>query len=203
MFKELEIDKKSFVAGWFLPTELCDEIVNVFENNKKLAIPGKLGAEGEVDNSQKQSLDLSVGADYFDFPFDYYRNYLQICLDSYLEKYEWCNEQPNFNVCESYNIQWYPPGGGFKVWHFENTGQTFSRHRSLVFMTYLNDVIDGGTEFLYQDIQIPATKGLTLIWPPYWTHTHKGSISKNSQKYIVTGWFNYIDQYNQITKNNY
>ena len=32
-------------------------------------------------------------------------------------------------------------------------------------MTYLNDVKDGGTEFMYQNIKTQAEKGLTLIWP--------------------------------------
>jgi hypothetical protein len=58
-------------------------------------------------------------------------------------------------------------------------------------MTYLNDVPNGGTEFLYQNIKLPAIKGLTTIWPAYWTHTHKGQISKEHEKYIATGWFQF------------
>ena len=34
-------------------------------------------------------------------------------------------------------------------------------------------------------------KGLTLIWPAIWTHTHKGVVSKKHTKYIITGWINY------------
>jgi hypothetical protein len=64
--------------------------------------------------------------------------------------------------------------------------------RILVFMTYLNDVPDGGTEFIYQNIISPAKKGLTLIWPAEFTHLHRGQISKTKEKYIVTGWFNYL-----------
>ena len=65
--------------------------------------------------------------------------------------------------------------------------------RLLVFMTYLNDVDDGGTEFKYQNITTPAKKGLTLIWPAPWTHTHRGQISYTKTKYITTGWFSYIE----------
>ena len=57
-------------------------------------------------------------------------------------------------------------------------------HRVLAWMTYLNDVPDGGTEFKYQDIIAPAKKGLTLIWPPDFTHTHRGVIAKET-KYII------------------
>ena len=59
-------------------------------------------------------------------------------------------------------------------------------------MTYLNDVDDGGTEFMHQNIITPAVKGLTLIWPADWTHAHRGVISKTKEKYIITGWFSYL-----------
>ena len=62
--------------------------------------------------------------------------------------------------------------------------------RALVYMTYLNDVSNGGTEFLYQEFKTEARKGLTLIWPAEWTHTHKGIVSPDKEKYIITGWFN-------------
>ena len=56
-------------------------------------------------------------------------------------------------------------------------------------MTYLNDVDDGGTEFLYQNLITPAEKGLTLIWPAGFTHTHRGVVSQTKTKYIATGWY--------------
>ena len=58
-------------------------------------------------------------------------------------------------------------------------------------MTYLNDVPDGGTHFKYQDLTTPAEKGLTLIWPTDFSHTHKGQITKQHEKYILTGWLGY------------
>ena len=58
-------------------------------------------------------------------------------------------------------------------------------------MTYLNDVPDGGTEFLYQNIKTKAQKGLTLIWPAHFTHTHRGIVSKTQPKYIITGWWSF------------
>ena len=61
----------------------------------------------------------------------------------------------------------------------------------LVWMTYLNDVDDGGTEFENQKFSSPAKKGLTLFWPADWTYTHRGIISYTKEKYIVTGWFSY------------
>ena len=100
-----------------------------------------------------------------------------------------------FNIGERYNLQKYPVGGGFKVWHCENDVKSMLNYdRCLVFMTYLNDVEDGGTEFFHQHLSTPAKKGLTLIWPAYWTHTHRGIVSRLKEKYIVTGWINFINQ---------
>jgi hypothetical protein len=60
-------------------------------------------------------------------------------------------------------------------------------------MTYLNTVTDGGeTEFFWQKIKVKPEKGLTLIWPSDFTHTHRGIPSPSQKKYIVTGWFNIL-----------
>jgi hypothetical protein len=67
------------------------------------------------------------------------------------------------------------------------------RDRHLVFMTYLNDVEEGGeTEWFHQNLRIKPEKGLTVIWPSDWTFTHRGLPSTIQDKYIITGWFNYI-----------
>ena len=91
---------------------------------------------------------------------------------------------------ENYQIQKYPVGGGYKTWHFEKSDIKACK-RLLVFMTYLNTVEDGGTEFLYQKLITPAKKGLTFIWPSQFTHTHKGTISFSKEKIIITGWFSF------------
>ena len=101
----------------------------------------------------------------------------------------------SFTITEMAKIQHYKPSDGYYSWHMENNGKGTNRNRHLVFMTYLNNVEDGGgTDFKYQKITTPAKKGLTLIWPAYWTHTHRGVISDIDEKHIITGWFNFYDQ---------
>jgi hypothetical protein len=57
----------------------------------------------------------------------------------------------------------------------------------------LNDVHDAGeTEFLLQKVKAKPTKGLSLIWPSDWTHTHRGIVSPTEEKYIITGWFDFV-----------
>jgi hypothetical protein len=85
------------------------------------------------------------------------------------------------------------PGQGFKIWHCERSGPVDTCvFRHLVFMTYLNDVTDGGeTEWYHQQISIKPQKGLTVIWPVDWTFIHRGVPSSTQTKYIVTGWYSY------------
>ena len=113
-------------------------------------------------------------------------------MDKYIEKYPKTNEVANFKVRE-FNIQYYPKKGGFKNWHTENTGNGKSIVRHLVFMTYLNDVENGGTEFLNQNLKVEAEKGLTIIWPAGWTHFHRGVVS-DQEKYVITGWFDFVSE---------
>ena len=144
----------------------------------------------KIDESRKQSLEVGIHKDCNYFPIYDYRLALQQVLDKYTEKYLFSKYTTHFNINENYNLQYYKPNEGFKTWHHEK-GCKSDRLRHLVFMTYLNDVEDGGTEFYHQKLTSPAKKGLTLIWPTDWTHTHRGQISKTKEKYIVTGWYSF------------
>jgi len=91
------------------------------------------------------------------------------------------------------NLQKYLQGsGGYHHWHSEIYPQNAScetLHRVLLWQFYLNDVEDGGeTEFLYQERKVEAHKGRLVIAPAGFTHTHKGHVSRSSDKYIATSW---------------
>ena len=92
---------------------------------------------------------------------------------------------------EAFNIQHYAPHEGFLGWHCErSTSQT--NQRALVFMTYLNDVTDGGeTEYYFQKLKVKPVKGKMVVWPTDFTHLHRGITSPTQEKYIATGWYNF------------
>ena len=191
--KEYNFPYKSFIAGWFIKPTICNKLLKYFADNKASWEKGSYGVSENADiwdSSVKQSTDLSIRADNLEEPLLSYRNSLQECLDKYLVKYKYANEVSPFNINIPYNIQYYKPGGGFKLWHTESTSK-ISSQRHLVFMTYLNTVKNGGTEFKYQDIRTEALKGLTLIWPAIFTHTHRSIINSTHPKYIITGWYTY------------
>jgi len=76
---------------------------------------------------------------------------------------------------------------GYHIWHYEHNIN--NPNRVLVYMVYLNDVYEGGeTEFLYQRKRIQPKKGTILLFPPNFTHTHRGNPPLSNEKYAITGW---------------
>tara|TARA_E500000318_G_scaffold69767_1_gene64539 strand:- start:172 stop:756 length:585 start_codon:yes stop_codon:yes gene_type:complete len=191
--KEYKLPYDSFIGGWFIDKDICDNIVKYFKDT-----PNKFKTEGNVyskkgrtiDKKVKDSLDLSICPKQYSPLFSNYRDKLQDCLEKYLIRYPESNDLARFNINDHYNIQYYKPNGGFKKWHNER-GSLLDTTRVLVFMTFLNNASNGGTCFKYQKLTVPAKKGLTLIWPTDFTHTHKGQISKTHEKYIITGWYSF------------
>jgi hypothetical protein len=186
--KEEKYKLESFIGGWYIPESICNDFIKFYNKNNFLHTEGKV-TKG-IDKEVKESTDLYLNAN--DSFLWEYNKYLNMCLKNYVEKYKELDYINKFStIPEQYNIQYYKPKQGFKTFHCERTGKINSL-RMLVFMTYLNDVSDGGTEFKYQKLTTKAKKGLTLIWPPDFTHTHKGQISNTNEKYIITGWFSFI-----------
>jgi len=191
-------NKNNFLAGWYIDEKVCDQMINYFEKTNETD-SGKKG-KGLIGNKTvnlqaKDSLDLPIRAT-IEAPKEVkdYLDQLSKVLDKYLEKYIWAtHKHTEFRITEAFNIQKYPKKGGFKIFHFERNGLKEIRDRHLVFMTYLNDIKEGGeTEFLYQKIKIKPKKGLTVIWPSDWTFTHRGIPAEKEIKYIATGWYSYI-----------
>lgn len=95
----------------------------------------------------------------------------------------------------SINLQKYiSDQGGYPYWHCElypkpGDAQSETLHRTLLWTIYLNDGFDEGeTQFLYQRRKITPKTGSLLIAPAAFTHTHRGNMPKNGNKYIATSW---------------
>lgn len=178
-------DAWNFIGGWYIDEELCDRLVADFENRKSEHLQAHSARGYNYVNSLAMDPDLITVYEYS----------LQRVVDEYKKFYKYSHESmAAWSLSSTYNFQKYEPGRHYSVWHCENNGnpQYFRRH--LAFMTYLNDVTDDGeTEFLYQNVKIRPEKGLTLVWPAAFTHTHKGIPSPTQEKYVTTGWFEFFD----------
>jgi hypothetical protein len=180
----------NFVGGWYLDdASICDALIQYHKDSpeKRCGVMGG-GGEAKLDKDAKDSTDVTLTRSAL--ATQYVRT-LRRVAEHYVEKYPWSGKLVPWDVLEPIGIQHYAPGGGYKIWHFErdNSNDQIAR-RHLAFMTYLNDVKDGGgTEFFHQRFTVTAEKGLTLIWPAEWNFTHRGVVSVTEDKYIVTGWF--------------
>ena len=182
----------NFIGKYKIDEEVCDDVLKFFNKNKKRHVKGVLGT-GNVVKERKDSIDIPInGSDAIGDLLKEYFEELSFCLNKYKKKYVYSDlEQSSYHL-SGCNIQKYNPGGGFKYWHYENTGtEPVGIRRHLVFMTYLNTCKKAGTMFYYQNKTYECQKGNTLIWPAQWTHSHRGVINDKEIKYIITGWYSY------------
>ena len=101
----------------------------------------------------------------------------------------------NYSILKEKNIFFHdckvkkiPPGGGFHKWHYENSAVE-EPHRCLVVQLYLNTIDEGGeTEFIYYNKRVNSLQGRLIIFPAYYTHTHRGNAPINQTKYIISSW---------------
>lgn len=193
-FPEYELPLDDFIGGWFIPTDICDGLIEMFHSTTESdKHPGMVG-KGVIDKHTKDSIDLVVHENSSNTTFHSYRNLLQKVANKYLDRYSQAEPSGRIGFREGHNIQWYPKGGGYKDFHCErNNMDPINLCRHLVYMTYLTDVVgDGGeTQFYFQKIDVKPQKGLTLIWPSDWTHTHRGNPAIDEEKMIITGWIHH------------
>ncbi len=177
----------NWIKSFKIDEQLCKNIIKVFEGGTVATSPGL--SSNVVQPHIKDSTDCSFTKLDFTKLWTNYFDTIMPEVYNYAEK----AKVANFTL-EMANIQKYKPGQGFKQVHYER--DVFIQGRCFVFMTYLNDVPGGGTHFPEQEYTAEAITGNTLIWPAEFTHPHVGQISEEHTKYIVTGWFIYVDPLN-------
>ena len=139
------------------------------------------------------ALDLShMSNTMLDLPERDLNEILLSCLGQYVNKYGHLRNCTFYSTTQK--VQKTPAGGGYHVWHDENTNLAHAA-RKVVWMFYLNDNFEGGeTEFLYYHKRIIPKQGTLLLWPAGLTHAHRGGLVTQGMKYVVTGWFNVADE---------
>jgi len=160
-----------FIRGYTINTDLCDRLVAASERIEFTSGP-KAYTHCMLDQFDQDLRDSYVHA-------------LFAAVEQYKAEFPWCYREINrWGLYPLIKLQRYSPGHYYAEWHCENGGNMHGDNllRHLVFMTYLTDCeVGGGTEFLYQDLQVQPQKGLTLIWPADWTHHQGYSCSHSDQ----------------------
>jgi|TARA_B110000238_G_C16110769_1_gene432586 Rps23 Pro-64 3,4-dihydroxylase Tpa1-like proline 4-hydroxylase len=183
-----EVKENSFIFEKenALATEFCEEAIQRFESNQQDQYQGRIGQMADQDNSIKKSTDLVVSGKqhWHDVDRALFKS-LGIAIREFRAQYPYFNG-PFKDM--GYGLQRTDPGEYYH-WHIDGGSHDFS-HRQLVAIWYLNDVEGPGgeTEFSFQDVQIKPQAGKLLLFPPFWTHEHRGVTLESGVKYIATTW---------------
>jgi|TARA_B110000008_G_C16636571_1_gene430776 hypothetical protein len=196
--KRIDLQKSNlnpnFIGSWVIdPHSLFDDMINYFESHQENHKTGLTGAG--VNLEVKSSTDIHMTPNEINLPgneiFSEYFQKLFDCHKDYLLQWPFLETFAKNLEIGRFNLQRYQSGEHFQKLHTERSNLE-SLHRVFAWMTYLNDVDEGGsTYFSNYDIEVQPRKGLTLIWPAEWTHTHQGRVIKSGSKYIITGWMNF------------
>ena len=184
----------TFIGSWVMDTpSLCDRLIDYFEAHTERQASGTTTGGNNIDN--KDRTDISISPYELNLPGnEIFRTYIDSLFECYKDyNLDWPFLSVMVDKLEigTFNIGKYLPGQHFQKLHTERTSLN-TLHRLFAFMTYLNDVEEGGsTYFAHYDLNVRPQKGLTLIWPAEWTHAHKGNKLIRGYKYIITGWLNF------------
>ena len=192
-----------------LSTELCHEIIQLFENEDENNKHAGCTVSG-VDTNIKHTLDYCI----YDRKTMNCKNDLWMNIDNLL--YSELQNKLSLYITElnneflsnpdiSYNnffkqtfltdtgfmIQKYTKNVGKYVYHTDNYfDNVLMRERVITYLWYLNDVDVGGTtEFLGGSYEIKPEKGKLIFFPSCWCFPHRGNMPISNDKYIITGWF--------------
>jgi hypothetical protein len=183
-----------FIAEYQLSDiTICDELLRLFRlaDSNGLTNPGVTGSDEQIRPEYKDSVDFHLGdartlGKPADFKWPNYHTELSGFIDKYCTDAKIYEHAGKFTIRDLPQIQWYKPSAGYHAWHIDG-GHEFC-NRAISFLTYLNTVPNGGTEFLHQNRVVEAVKGKTILFPTAYTHIHRGQVTANLDKYILIGW---------------
>lgn len=176
-----------FEIAQALPADVCAEMIRRFEASPDDQQAGRLGQDAEEAQQVKRSTDLYISGreSWIDIDQTLSRQ-LKSVLSAFAAELPFFAANPFKDL--GYNLQRTQPGEYYH-WHVDSGPGAFSQ-RQLVAIWYLNDVPGPGgeTEFPLQDVKVRPEQGKLLLFPPFWTHVHRGVTLEQGVKYIATTW---------------
>ena len=113
----------------------------------------------------------------------------------YIKEYPELNEYVSPWALDYVRIKWWKPGDHYSTWHSEHAPDMQQMLiRVAQFLIYLSDN-DAYTHFKRHD-SVKSKCGCGIMFPAYYTHTHKGSICKKGlDRFIASGYFVFLPPY--------
>ena len=169
-----------------LSASLCEQMIHRFEENTDEQFVGRIGQVAMQNLAVKRSTDLLISGKQQWKDIDQVLFQSLACamreFRSVFPYFSGSFKDMGYGMQRTRNNEYYH-------WHVDGGSHDFS-NRQLVAIWYLNDVPGPGgeTEFLVQQVRIKPEQGKLLLFPPFWTHEHRGVILQKGVKYIATTW---------------
>lgn len=169
-----------------LSAQACETMIARFEDRADEQYPGRVGQGQALEQSIKRSSDLVVSGKpgWKDVDRALFGSLAGV-MRAFRERFPFFKGR--FKDM-GYAIQRTRPGEYYH-WHIDGGSHDFA-DRQLVVVWYLNDVPGPGgeTEFSLQALKVRPEQGKMLLFPPFWTHEHRGVTLEQGVKYIATSW---------------
>lgn len=186
IFQEAQPNSQIYVAQNALDQNLCSNIIERFESATEEQYQGRVGQTQDENLQIKRSTDLVISGK------PHWKDIDRALFTSLASGIRFMRKDHTFFNGRfkdfGYAIQRTSAGEYFH-WHVDSGSHSFS-DRQLVAIWYLNDVPGpgGDTEFRHQNVKIKPEAGRLILFPPFWTHEHRGVKLTQGVKYIATTW---------------
>ena len=167
-----------------LPDDLCDALVELFENDVQ--------HHERVDNQAKPTFtQLNLNEHHAKIVPTLVQYAIDV-LDLYKGDVPAAKYLPSAKYFEQFRIKRYETGGDDRFDEHVDIANYASAKRCVAMLFYLNSVPAGGqTTFPFQGKVFRATKGYVTVFPPTWEYPHEGQAPISNTKYIMSTYLHY------------
>ena len=170
-----------------LPKDVCEDIISRFERDSRRH-PSRTATRANPLVRSGTMLDIPLYPEWEDVCTLVTRITRQR-LDDYVRRYPSLQSlaRPENCYITGPALERIDPGQGYGF-HID-AGPGGTHDRFLSGLLYLRDVNEGGqTEFPYQWLRVTPTAGMLVLFPPFWTHLHRGMSPVSGTKYNITNF---------------
>jgi len=182
--------------------DLCDEIINLFNNESNKFEGLTLGG---IQKDVKDTTDFIIpnNCEKWYKIHNFLLKELTINIEQYIDCISSCENYKKYKntttdfviikkndiIFYNFMIQRYLQNQGKYIYHDDSSiNLEKNEYRIMTYLWYLNDVEEGGETVFWNDYKIKPEKGKLILFPACWTFPHCGRMPISSNKYIITGW---------------
>lgn len=182
------LDQDILLRRKAFPEPLCEEIVSRFERDAN----HEAGRTEGGASATKTSIDLDPyvtpgWSEISGVIRSLLSENLKFALSDPRVRLSMCREAAELNPTRP-QIQCYRRGLGRFDWHLDSFG---ADGRILAGIANLNSVDEGGQTEFWGRASIRPEAGAIVLFPPSWTHVHRGCVPLSSDKFVMTWFYEY------------